>query len=245
MAAFELSKLLGATPNLANLLNTDFLELLPLEPEEVELAYVDTKDPEILRDFLNVRREVYAGRDVTAKSLSDDEGWNYGNDTHIIAVLHKNKCVGGTVLIINHSNGADELFPMEKNGFRLKEQFPELDLQHKAHAVFKSIFTLPEFTTWTTLSNIFRTVNNVLLTYNVKYIFATAHPASARRIKLTLDKMDIGMRMQICKDVTLPYEERWNGVARQLMFGDLHPLYEKKYDFDSLPFAKELLNIEK
>ncbi len=215
-------------------------ELLELEHEEHDLEYVFTKDPALLNDFLQTREQVFATRDVTCKSLAPNEGWDYGLDSNVLTVLYEGKCVGGAVVIINHGEGEREKFPLEKQGFDLKQHFPQFHLEATPHGVFKSIFAIPQVASWSCSSNILRSVINFSIANNVRYLFASAHPASARRIKVALKKMNIGVEIEICDDIILPYEERWNGVPRQLLYSDFNPLYGEESDVSDKVIAESL-----
>lgn len=189
-------------------------------------VYKDTKDPVTLQKFIEMRKYVYSLRDVTAKSLAENEGWDYGSDTHVIVAMDGDKCVGGSVVTINQCDN-DTLIPIESDKFRFKDAFPDFELDKNPYASFKSFAILPEYAKWGISDNIFLCVYNLCISHNVTFLFTASHPSSARRNRVGLSRLRLGLDINVRDDVKLPYEERWNGEQRHLLVVDFRKLYEK------------------
>lgn len=201
-------------------------ELLPLESDGHNLKYLFTRDPALLQDFIDTRERIFAEKPVTEKSLAENEGWNYGLDSHVLTILDGNKCVGGAVVVINHCDGTPGKLPVEKGGLCLKHTFPELNLSKESHASFKSLFIDHDYADWSCSANLFRSIYNLCAFYRVSYLFAMAPMATARRNRIGAKR--IGVDMEIIDSVNLPQEERWNGFERHLLFVDLIKEYAKR-----------------
>lgn len=181
------------------------------------LVYCDETDPEILKDYLRLRREVFEADPVTAKVLKPNQGWRYDLETHVIvAKNNENKCIGGAIMIVKES-GSDLLLPLESDDFRLKDVYPELDLGGSICVQFSYLVVDENYRNLKCSSNIFRFIYELCIARGVRYIFSISPYNMARRHLLTIQMLNLGIKAEIEKNIFLPIQDSWNGYRRFLL----------------------------
>ena len=195
------------------------------------LVYLDTKNPVILEKYLELRRKVFGASPMTCRMLKPNQGWEYDLDTHVLAVMDGDRCIGGAIIIINDSIPG-KFLPLEnKDVFQLKKLYPEFDLEHNAYAEFNYFVVDKDHRDWTCSANLFRMIYNLCVTRGVKILFGTAAAVPARRNRIALQRLNMGLEAVIRDDIhVLPFREEWNGYERQLIVVDIRSKY-----FSDLP----------
>jgi len=184
------------------------------------LEYRFTKDPELLDDFIAARKRIYSLRDVTAKSVTANESWDYGLDTNVLTILDNGKCIGGGI-VINRKNSTEGEFPFENRSFRLSNHFPQLNLINTPHSLQKTIFVTPHPKYKNCTAMMYIQIYNFCRHNNIRYLFSTPHSVSARRAIRTIHQLKLNIHAKVINHITLPHEERWNGYPRKLFLIDL------------------------
>ncbi len=197
-------------------------ELLILESDG--LVYEETRDPDYLEQFLELRRNVFAADEATVKSLKPNEGWDYGLDTHVLIARDKGKVIAGAITVINRCQ-TETFFSFEHENFQLHKQFPEYELNKNIYASFQHLIIHEDYRTNICSQNLFRCMYNICIRNNIKLLFGIASNSRARRNKIALHKLHIGLNAEIFNDIHLPEQDSWSGFRRYLMVVDLRKKY--------------------
>ncbi len=193
-------------------------KLLNLDPDG--FIYEDTKDPEHLKQFLELRKKIFGADKVTAKSLKQNEGWDYGLDTHVLIARNENKVIAGAIIVINNCQ-TDTFFSFECENFQLHKQFPEYELHKNTYASFQHFIVHEDYRTNICSQNLFRCLYNMCISNNIKLLFGIASNSRARRNRIALHKLNIDLDLKILNDIQLPERDSWNGFRRYLIVADL------------------------
>lgn len=194
-----------------------------LELEADGLVYEDTRDPEYLRQFLELRHEAFKEKGID-RILTPEEGWNYGLDTHVLIARDGDKVVAGAIVVINSCH-IEELLPFESKEFRLYKELPELELDKNTYAAFKQTVVHRDYRNARCLQNMFRWVYNFAIMNGVKFIFAVAPDSRVRMNRIAFRKLKVGLEIEVLNNVKLSKPAWWVGSDIFLQMLDLRSKY--------------------
>ncbi|MBL0319324.1 MAG: hypothetical protein IPP74_08565 [Alphaproteobacteria bacterium] len=69
-----------------------------------EIIFEATDDANLIKQYIDLRKRIFASKPVTEKTLSLDQGIDYELETYVLVAHKGNRCLGGCLLLINYSN---------------------------------------------------------------------------------------------------------------------------------------------
>jgi hypothetical protein len=143
------------------------------------LAYEFTRDPALLHQY----RELYESecRVVSLPSFYAAEN-DYNQKSHILVVRQGKLCVGGGRLSVRTPRQPNSL-PLEINGFRLRDYFPELEQKQMRYGELSRLVILPDFRTGDVTREIFRNMYRKSLALDLDMVYAAAPLVNVRSYK--------------------------------------------------------------
>lgn len=171
------------------------------EKSEEEIRYVWTKDPSLLLQYFKVREQAYK----EYLHLDGFSGDLDGTDTnsHILLVMDGYRCVGGARLTVKDPLVESNL-PMEEDGFRLTDLFPELDLKNNKYCEYSRVCFLEGYRTGAYVDGVYRRFFEKCIEKKIKYNFAIAPLLQAKRSRRGAEKL--GVKASIRYDIKVPHK---------------------------------------
>lgn len=182
--------------------------------KQPELTFEFTRDPGLLHQYYRIRKDeynaVYGTVDYPAEETETDRAG------HIMVVRQGNFCVGGARLNIKTPRKSG-LLPMEIDGFRIADHFPELRHPQASYCQVAGFSLLPEFRGLEVTNNMGRRIVNKCLAMNVTRLFAVCPILNARLYKKNF--VAIGLKdPQIFYNIELPYYSELKEMGTLYLF---------------------------
>ncbi len=197
--------------------------------EAEELTYEFTTDPALLHQYY-VLRSILLYRAVGSEISTEAD--SYDERSHILVARKGNQVVGGVRLIIRDPRKGDKPLWLERGGFSLADQLPQLELDKTPYCDFSRLAILEEFQQTGASLRMYEELYKLSSSYGVKYHFATATAPALRIQKRMLQKM--GHHIYILPQVSVPERDGDFGKMRLIL---MTPKTEK-------PVTPELLNTQ-
>lgn len=147
----------------------------------------------------------------------------------ITLIAHKSGvCVGGARLIVNNNINSDYLLPMETKDFKLKNLFPELELENKTYAELSRFVVLDNYRDNKCSSEICKNLVGIkAASLDINYIFCVTAPQLARISGITFRRLGIPFEVQ--KNIKVPDLPTYEGHKMVLSLIDLTNINSTKY----------------
>jgi hypothetical protein len=177
------------------------------KPHRRELTYTWDHTPELLQEYFDVRQYSYA-QHLGLRKFSGKLDWQDLN-SDILLVIDKNKCVGGLRLTVQCREVTPYL-PIEDDDFRLKELFPELDLDNCKYAEISRLALLPAYRSGHQTASIYSLVAKKMDETKIKHFFTVSPLLQAKRVQRIARLL--GYEATIFKDIKLPEKNVYEGL---------------------------------
>lgn len=197
----------------------------PLPP----LAFEFTRDPAYLHQYYRLRENEYnAFYGINPLSGAECEHDHTG---HIMVVRMGNQIVGGA-RINTKTPRKRNLLPMEINGFRLENYFPQLERKQLSYGQACSMVLLPEFRGGDIVREMVKRVCTKGAALNLAVLFATCPISNARLYKQAC--VSIGLvDTKVHLDIEMPLYEYLEEIKLYLLSIPL----DKAFTRTSVAFA--------
>lgn len=175
------------------------------------LAYEATGDAALIHQYQLLAADIYSnpwGGSYVAAPVSGQ---------HVVA-RRGLQCVAGGVLSISAPRQR-QLLPMEKQGLRLAELLPALDLNDTCYGEFSHVAMLPEFLNGDAFAQLIAEVTHQAIEQGAEYIFNIAPVPLAYKYRDMLH--DMGIKWGICHDIEVPQRDAYEALSLSLSVIDL------------------------
>jgi len=152
-------------------------ERLPIKKRCSDLRFEFTTDPRLLGQY----REMYERECRVAFHIPGfrEAETMHDRKAHILIVRHGDQCVGGGRFSVRTPEQLDPL-PLELDGFRLEDHFPELASGQLSYGEFSRLVLLPEFRGGDITLEMWRHFHRKCVALNVAMVYAAAPLANLR-----------------------------------------------------------------
>ncbi len=187
-----------------------------------EIIFEATDDANLIKQYIDLRKRIFASKPVTEKTLSLDQGIDYELETYVLVAHKGNRCLGGCLLLINYSN-TQKLLPMESAEFKLFDSLPELELEKKIYSYCGHFVVDPEYRNGKIAYNLITMLRGICQSKGVEYIFFSSPLIETRRHTISCREADL--KTHIYYNLHLPMRPSFNGFKRFLVRIDV-PILE-------------------
>ena len=145
--------------------------------KNLELTYEFTRDAALLHQYTSIYEEEFrVVQNALGYSHHEDE---HDRRSHFLIVRQGNLCVGGARLTVKTPR-QPHLLPMEMDGFRIEEHFPDLRHREVGYGQIGRVCLLPEFRGGEVTRMMFWHLHRKTVVLGLEMMFATAPIFNAR-----------------------------------------------------------------
>jgi len=190
-----------------------------------ELVYELTSDAELLHQYRVIyEREFSAVHNADYRyTHADEEDDRHG---HIVVVRQGNCCVGGARISVRTPHQPHPL-PIELDGFRLEEHFPELKEKKMRYGQVGRFCLLPEFRGGAVTSTLMWHLYRKVVALALDEVFGTATIANARVYKQNCISMGL-KDVKIHRHIELPLYPMCEQIRFYLISGSVDTAHPKR-----------------
>ncbi len=175
-----------------------------------------SNDTALLERYYKIREECYR-RELGVRSFDGSED-TFDRTGKILIVKDGDRCVGGARLSSSTSTNPG-LLPMEKNGFLILREFPELAQSGKGYCQWTRLALLPEYRTTKMLRMMTQEMINEVISQGYSYSFGISGLNRSRLYRRL--HQAAGYSYEIRRDVKIQEEGAFAGLEHLLSIGYL------------------------
>jgi hypothetical protein len=181
-----------------------------------DIQYEFTRDPGLLHQYFRLREDMF----ISVWGLKHFSGQHDGfDDISDIMIARKGlQCIAGGRLTVSSPSNPQPM-PMEKEDFRLKDIFAQLDLPETTYGEFSRLAILPEFRAGAVFPEIARRFIQKAVSNGVEYAFNLAPVPLARGYRQAVQLF--GLKWDIRHDIKVPEREEYEGIQMVVSIMDL------------------------
>ncbi|MEH6626405.1 MAG: GNAT family N-acyltransferase [Motiliproteus sp.] len=182
----------------------------------MSISFEISKDPVLLERYYNIREECFR-RELGVRSFDGGEDV-FDLTGKILIVKDGELCIGGARLSSSTSTNPG-LLPMEKNGFLILREFPEIAHSNKGYCQWTRLALLPEYRTTTMLRMMTQVMINEVINQGYSYSFGISGLNRSRLYRRL--HQAAGYNYEIRRDVKIQEEGAFAGLEHLLSIGYL------------------------
>ena len=175
----------------------------------------------MLEQYYKIREDCYR-KDLGLK-LFDGKEDDHDKESHIIIIKNNQECVGGVRISGTHPSNGQRL-PMEEEGLKLADYFPELALDRVSYCQWGRLALLPEYRGIDTAKQICNVLLESCEALGYRYAFNVTGLNRARLYKRL--HTYLGYDYHICEHLNLPAEEDFSDLEYLLSVSSIPPVWE-------------------
>ncbi len=156
--------------------------------KNIPVTYELTEDPGILHQYYLLRKAMY---DKTFKT--NDYNWgedHYDRLSYIIVARRGNLCLGGCRLIVREPDEQWAL-PMESDNFKLRELFPDLNLDKLRHAEVSRFAVMEDSGEEGIIHGLYKELYKLITSSNIHYVFVKSPYPMARNWRMVANSFGV------------------------------------------------------
>lgn len=219
-------------------------------PASGKVTYEFTEDPDLIRQYIELRRMLYVTdpkfRGFRTFSHLKAEEKEYFT-AYVQVARAGQQVIGGACLTIVPERG-DLLLPLEKNimpsdgftDFRLKRQFPQMDLENCCYAELNRMAVHPDYRQGECLKEMSRRIFDFCRKQGVEYLFVLSDLVRGRAYK-KLIKNAFDIDGTVFRDLTLPLKADYENLPMYLM---MCPIVRQSKDIIRFVPARQYAAVE-
>lgn len=183
-----------------------------IEASDITFQFITQEhNPDLMKKYAKMRQEVFT--DYWKLEHFEGELDVYDNASHVLVIMHKDKCVGGARLVVHEAGSALRL-PMETDEFLVETLCPDLPLHWLHYAELSRVAILEGYRNGAYADSIYQMVEEKCKELDVHYVFAVAPIPQARRSRRSCRAL--GMKAEILSNVAVPELPTYEGIAMRL-----------------------------
>ncbi len=171
---------------------------------------------EWLGEYYRIREECFR-RELGIRAFNGSEDC-YDRSGYILIARIGGRCIGGARITGSSSTDLGQL-PMERNGFMVLREFPQIAHSGSGYCQWTRLALLPEFRTTETLRNLTEAMINAARSLGYSYAFIISGLNRSRLYRRLYNS--VGYRFDILKDFKIPEESGFSGLEHLLSVGYL------------------------
>ncbi len=195
---------------------------------KAETEYFFTKDRELIKKFIELRKDLYekdeSFRGFRIFSSVDNYEYYFRDTTKVLVVLKNGECIGGGCF--SYGEVDSSILPLQyelsdKATYKkMLDIFPNLDLKEKICGEFTRVFLLPGYRNVRYFKNIIYTILVSAVQSGVDYVFCMSDLTRARFYKIIMNSFGLPINLHL--DIDVPTKEDYEGLKMYVMSFDLN-----------------------
>jgi hypothetical protein len=174
-----------------------------------------SKDPKLLQEYFVVRERCYRLVKDGPKDFSGHED-AFDRNADILVVRAGDSVIGGARIVSNKLAEKSSI-PLESEGFKMKNIFPDLDLNKHSYCEFGRLAVLPQYRSMALIEDIVLTLIMRAIETKHKYMFAMNPLVQARCYRKICKKLRLLRPYNIHTEIEIPQKPEQCGTLKMYL----------------------------